>query len=181
MPDAARETRNLRFQTLGIRVSMILCSGTRVYGPSEVEMDTNLIIAAIDEDIVQLRKARALLSGVTSAAPANLTVTPASKPARRRRRLSSEARKRIADAQKKRWAAVRAAKAGKKSSAAKKVNKEASVEKVAIKKPAGKKPARRTPAGKAAVAKKASAKAAKKAASVPAQASGAALPEAAAS
>ena len=85
-------------------------------------MDTNIIIAAIDEEIGQLRKARALLSGITSAAPAIEAVTPARKPARRRRRrrLSSEARKRIADAQKKRWAAVRAAKAGKKSSAAKK-------------------------------------------------------------
>jgi len=133
-----------------------------------LNVDTNLIIAAIDGEIGQLEKARALLSGMDSAASADQEETPAKRPAKRRRRLSPEARKRIAEAQKKRWAAVKAAKAAKGPRAAKKVKKEASAKKAAIKKPAVKKPARKVQARKAAVAKKT-----KKAASVPAQAAGA--------
>jgi hypothetical protein len=90
------------------------------------------ILASIDYDIAQLRQARALLSG--GAAPAAkktaaklkkvagdlkkavgrpkkaAAVAPAAtKPAKKKRNLSPEARKRIVEAVKKRWAAKKAA------------------------------------------------------------------------
>jgi hypothetical protein len=78
------------------------------------------ILAAIDQEIAQLQQARALLSG--SVAPAlkrkagrprktEAVVVPAAKPAtkKRKRKLSPEGRKRIAEAVKKRWAAQKAA------------------------------------------------------------------------
>ena len=81
-------------------------------------MEVNRILAEIDAQIAKLQQARVLLSGVgastSNAAPAKKAVgrprktveTPA-KPAvgsRKKRNLSPEARKRIADAQKRRWA-----------------------------------------------------------------------------
>ena len=67
-------------------------------------MEMKSIIDAIDAEIGKLQEVRALLSvGASTAAKDN---APARKTARRRRRLSPEARKRIADAQKKRWAEV---------------------------------------------------------------------------
>jgi hypothetical protein len=62
-------------------------------------MTPNDILASIDAEITRLQQARALLSGTTTATP--------SKP---KRKMSAEARKRIADAQKKRWAKQKAAK-----------------------------------------------------------------------
>jgi hypothetical protein len=71
------------------------------------------IISQIDAEIARLTQARALLSSAgkvslpgkqASAAAAN------SNSSRGRRTLSPEARKRIADAQRKRWAAHRAKK-----------------------------------------------------------------------
>jgi hypothetical protein len=61
-------------------------------------MDTSSILATIDAEISRLEQARALLKGLP---------TSAKKP-RSRRKLSAKARKAIADAQRKRWAAVRA-------------------------------------------------------------------------
>lgn len=61
-------------------------------------MDTASILAGIDAEIRKLEAARALLKGTT---------TKEKKP-RSRRKLSAKARKAIADAQRKRWAAVRA-------------------------------------------------------------------------
>lgn len=63
-------------------------------------METNQIIAELDKEIARLREARALLSGSPHAFKAT---TP------KRRNLSAEARKKIADAQKKRWAKVKKA------------------------------------------------------------------------
>lgn len=77
------------------------------------------ILAIIDQEIAQLQQARALLSG--GAVPAvkrkagrprksAVVATVAAKPAKRKKRnLSPEGRKRIAEAVKKRWAAQRAA------------------------------------------------------------------------
>ena len=83
-------------------------------------MGVSDILAAIDQEIGQLQQARALLSG--GAAPvikrkvgrprkAAVAVIPATqKPAKRKKRnLSPEGRKRIAEAVKKRWAAQKAA------------------------------------------------------------------------
>jgi hypothetical protein len=83
------------------------------------------ILASIDRDIAQLQQARALLGGGNApvakrtagrpkkavggsrkAAPVALAVA---KPAKKKRNLSPEGRKRIAEAVKKRWAAQKAA------------------------------------------------------------------------
>lgn len=68
-------------------------------------MGVSEILMQIDREIAQLRHARALLAGKT--APAAKRAKAASvtrKPARKKRNLSPEGRKRIADAVKKRWA-----------------------------------------------------------------------------
>jgi hypothetical protein len=76
------------------------------------------ILAAIDQDIATLEQARALLSGAGSPArrsvgrPKKEATYAAPKPTRKKKRkLSPEGRKRIAEAAKKRWAAQRAAEA----------------------------------------------------------------------
>lgn len=73
-------------------------------------MEVSRIIAEIDAQISKLQQARALLAGTTAPAPragrgrpkgsknASTATTP------RKRKLSPEGRKRIADAMKKRWA-----------------------------------------------------------------------------
>lgn len=85
------------------------------------------ILASIDRDIAQLQQARALLGGGAAptakkagrprkvvAAPkkaAKAAAPVATKPAKKKRKLSPEGRKRIAEAVKKRWAAKKAAEA----------------------------------------------------------------------
>jgi len=64
------------------------------------------ILAAIDAEIDTLEKARLLLSSIEGAG--NQAATHARK-VRKRRRLSAKARKAIADAQRKRWAAAKGA------------------------------------------------------------------------
>jgi hypothetical protein len=65
-------------------------------------MDVNSILASIDEEVWRLKRARQLLVG---SHPTNTSPKSApSKPGRKRRRLSAEARKKIADAQRLRWA-----------------------------------------------------------------------------
>lgn len=76
-------------------------------------MEVSRIIAEIDSEISKLQRARELLSGIaatkTSKGPGRpkgsknaKTAVVAAAP--RKRRLSAEGRKRIADAMKKRWA-----------------------------------------------------------------------------
>ena len=73
-------------------------------------MEVNRIIAEIDAQISKLQQARALLAGTTtSAIGAGRGRPKGSKNARvaktpRKRKLSPEGRKRIAEAMKKRWA-----------------------------------------------------------------------------
>jgi hypothetical protein len=77
-------------------------------------LEVSRILAEIDAQIAKLQQARALLAGSGStAAPAKRAVgrprkaaaTAAKAPStRKKRNLSPEARKRIADAQKRRWA-----------------------------------------------------------------------------
>ncbi len=73
-------------------------------------MDSDAILAAIDAEIEALRRARALLSS------ANVEPAKAAKKSQgrtgtaTRRAMSPEARKRIADAQRKRWAISKAQK-----------------------------------------------------------------------
>jgi hypothetical protein len=64
-------------------------------------MSIDSLLASIDSEIARLKQARALLAGIGGGKSA-----PAIRP---RRKLSAAARKRIGDAQRKRWAAVRKA------------------------------------------------------------------------
>lgn len=70
-------------------------------------MEVSGIIAEIDAQIAKLQQARALLSGaagiVKKAGPGRPKGSVNTNPGKRRK-LSKEARKRIADAQKRRWA-----------------------------------------------------------------------------
>ncbi len=73
-------------------------------------MSFESIVAEIDVEIAKLRQVRALLANTGKAVKlAERTAAKVSK-GRKQRVLSPEARKRIADAQRKRWAAVRAKK-----------------------------------------------------------------------
>jgi hypothetical protein len=75
-------------------------------------MDFHRLIQEIDSEISRLQQARALLIGEPAkrgpgrpkSAAAHKTAAAASRPAKRKRRLSPEGRKRIADAMRKRWA-----------------------------------------------------------------------------
>ena len=75
-------------------------------------MEVNRIIAEIDAQISKLQQARALLAGTTTTAARTGRGRPkgsknggaASTTKPRKRKLSPEGRKRIADAMKKRWA-----------------------------------------------------------------------------
>ncbi len=77
-------------------------------------MAIDSILAQIDAEIATLTRARSLLASAGKAAPKvtkRKTRKAPAKPkgrARKRRVLSAEARKRIADAQRKRWAAQKA-------------------------------------------------------------------------
>lgn len=63
----------------------------------------------------QIRQVRALLGKRRGPAPASIVIDAGEKPARKKRQLSPAARKRIALAQKRRWAEYRKATAGEKS------------------------------------------------------------------
>jgi hypothetical protein len=77
-------------------------------------MNREATIAALDEELARLRKARALLSADLYPMPAKLKpgrppkVEASIKPAARKRFFSDEARQRIIDGQKRRWAAQKA-------------------------------------------------------------------------
>jgi len=78
------------------------------------------ILASIDHQIRQLQQVKALLGGGVTASAGTASkskkrAAPALKPVRRKKtRLSPEGRKRIAEAQKRRWEAQRKAAAQKK-------------------------------------------------------------------
>jgi hypothetical protein len=74
-------------------------------------MRIDSILAEIDREIARLTEARSLLASLGSALPEGSkgkAATKAAKKTTKRRPLSPQARKRIADAQRKRWAAIRA-------------------------------------------------------------------------
>lgn len=74
-------------------------------------MTIESILSQIDSEIARLTQARALLANVGKINVAAKSAKAASAgKARKKRVLSPEARKRIADAQRKRWAAQRAKK-----------------------------------------------------------------------
>jgi hypothetical protein len=75
------------------------------------------ILTQIDREIAQLQQARALLGGTTTKpAPKKATIAPATKKSttmKKKRNLSPEGRKRIAEAVKRRWAEQKKAVASK--------------------------------------------------------------------
>lgn len=81
-------------------------------------MGVSEILASVDYEIAQLQQARAILSGVSTPGKKSVgrtkkgtepNVSAAAKPAKKKRNLSPEGRKRIAEAVKRRWAAQRKA------------------------------------------------------------------------
>lgn len=72
-------------------------------------MGIDSILEQIDSEIARLTQARSLLSGIGKGAAASTSAIVKSAPVKaakkKKRVLSPEARKRIADAQRKRWAA----------------------------------------------------------------------------
>jgi hypothetical protein len=86
-------------------------------------MGISEILASIDREIAQLKQARGLLASSSSREPGRNAGRSKKAPAkaiavktatRKKRRLSPEGRKRIAEAQKQRWEAQKKAAAGQK-------------------------------------------------------------------
>jgi len=75
-------------------------------------MTIDSILAQIDAEITKLTQVRSLLAGIGKVAAKVTTAktkkAPAKTKTRKKRVLSAEARKRIADAQRKRWAVQKA-------------------------------------------------------------------------
>jgi len=74
------------------------------------------ILTQIDHEIAQLQRARTLLAGGVAVRPKKVATAPATKKPtkkKKKRNLSPEGRKRIAEAVKRRWAEQKKAAAGK--------------------------------------------------------------------
>jgi hypothetical protein len=69
-------------------------------------MSVTEVIASIDAEISRLQQARALLAG-TGARTTKKAIKAGRKPGPKKRTMSGEARAKIAEAQRKRWAAQR--------------------------------------------------------------------------
>lgn len=76
-------------------------------------MGVSEILTQIDREIAQLQHARALLAGKAVSATKKAAAMPAAKkPGKKKRNLTPEGRKRIAEAVKRRWAAQKKAATG---------------------------------------------------------------------
>lgn len=75
-------------------------------------MGVSEILAQLDREIAQLQQARALLAGA-SITKHKRTATPAASKRAKKRNLTPEGRKRIAEAVKRRWAEQKKAASGK--------------------------------------------------------------------
>ena len=79
---------------------------TMIYSLS---MSIETILAEIDAEIARLTQVRALLAGTRTVSATGSKSKASKAPTRKKKRvLSADARKRIADAQRKRWAAQKA-------------------------------------------------------------------------
>jgi hypothetical protein len=81
-------------------------------------VEFNRLVAELDAEIARLQQARALLTGGAAVKrgpgrPKAAASTSTAAPTRRKRRLSPEGRKRIAEAMKKRWAERKKQQSGK--------------------------------------------------------------------
>jgi hypothetical protein len=72
-------------------------------------MDTTKLIAEIDAEIARLQQVKSLLTDTITKRSAGRSKISEAASARQKRRLSPEARERIAAAQRKRWATVKRA------------------------------------------------------------------------
>ena len=70
-------------------------------------MKIEAMLAEIDAEIAKLTEVRKVLAGYGSTTLTSRALKVKTAPAKKKRVLSAEARKRIADAQRKRWAAQR--------------------------------------------------------------------------
>lgn len=75
-------------------------------------MEVSKIVAELDREIARLKEARALLASVASTNRSSGKKKPAAKP--RKRTMTAEGRRRIAEAMKKRWAERRKQQSAKK-------------------------------------------------------------------
>ncbi|HEV7219260.1 MAG TPA: hypothetical protein VGN39_10325 [Terriglobales bacterium] len=76
-------------------------------------MGVSEILAQIDHEIAQLKQARALLGGTTAKTSRKAAAPAAKRVARKKRNLTPEGRKRIAEAVRRRWAEQKKAAASK--------------------------------------------------------------------
>jgi len=67
-------------------------------------MSIDSILAELDAEIKHLQQVRSLLTGHGSTTNLHATATTKPAPKRRKRQMSAEARAKIAEAQRKRWA-----------------------------------------------------------------------------
>ena len=67
-------------------------------------MEVKDILAELDREIARLQQARALLGGETVKTRVSKKKAAAAKPGPKKRKLTPEGRKRIAEAMKRRWA-----------------------------------------------------------------------------
>ncbi|QNI30221.1 hypothetical protein H7849_13585 [Alloacidobacterium dinghuense] len=75
-------------------------------------MEVSKIVAELDKEIARLKEARALLAGISSPNRGSNNKKSATKS--RKRTMTAEGRRRIAEAMKKRWAERRKQQSGKK-------------------------------------------------------------------
>ncbi len=76
-------------------------------------MGVSEILAQIDREIAHLQRARAILTGGAAPKTTKATTPPVRKSAKKKRNLTPEGRRRIAEAVKRRWAEQRKTAAGK--------------------------------------------------------------------
>ena len=76
-------------------------------------MGVSEILAQIDREIAQLKQARGLLAGTIAKSSKKAAAPAAKKVAKKKRNLTPEGRKRIAEAVKRRWAEQKKAAASK--------------------------------------------------------------------
>ena len=67
-------------------------------------MGVSEILSQIDREIAQLQKARALLNGAVASSRKNASRSAIGRVAKKKRNLTPEGRRRIAEAVKRRWA-----------------------------------------------------------------------------
>lgn len=72
-------------------------------------MNTNSILAAVDEEIAKLQKVRALLLGQNRVSASSKKAAPKVAKKTTKRTMSPEGRAKIAEGQRKRWAGVKKA------------------------------------------------------------------------